>query len=150
MRVIRFCCALVLAMSAVAMPGGAAATKPGSDPILQRYEDVVYVPVDPAQPELVQIDVLRGDPNTGPSSMLMKMKKYQGALHTHSSDYELVLIAGRMRHWQKGQTEADTPLLGPGSYWYQPKNQPHGDSCLSEACVMFITWAGKRDAFPDK
>ena len=36
--------------------------------------------------------------------------------------------------------------LGPGSFWYQPAEQAHADSCLSEQCVMFIQWAGPRDA----
>lgn len=149
MRVTGFCCALVLAASALAGPsGGAAAVKAPGGAIVVPYENAKFVPIDPAQPDLVQIAVLKGDPNTGPNSMLMKMKKYQGVLHYHSSDYELVVVEGRMRHWFEGQVEAETPVLGPGSYWYQPKMQPHADSCLSDACVMFIQWSGKRDALP--
>lgn len=36
-------------------------------------------------------------------------------------------------------------MLGPGSYWFQPGEAAHGDSCLGDTCTMFITWAGKRD-----
>jgi quercetin dioxygenase-like cupin family protein len=124
--------------------GGAPSARPGT---VVRYEDARFAPVDPARPDGAQIAVLRGDPATGPSSMLMKMRKGPGALHYHSSDYELVVVEGRMRHWLEGQVEAETPVLGPGSYWHQPGTQPHGDACLSEVCVMFITWSGKRDGF---
>jgi quercetin dioxygenase-like cupin family protein len=80
--------------------------------------------------------------------MLLKMKKGPGVLHYHTSDYELVVVDGQMRHWVEGQIEQQTPVLGPGSYWNQPGMKNHGDSCLSDVCVMFITWSGKRDGFP--
>jgi|SRR5688572_25430614 quercetin dioxygenase-like cupin family protein len=112
-----------------------------------RYEGAKWAPVDPARPEGTQIAVLRGDPGAGPSSMLMKMRKGPGVLHYHTADYELVVVEGRMRHWLEGQVEEQTPALGPGSYWHQPGMQPHGDSCLTDVCVMFITWSGKRDGF---
>ena len=147
MRVSGLCGALLLAARTLGSSEGPAATKPPGGAILIPNHDAKYVPIDPAQPDLAQIAVLRGDPNSGPNSMLMKMKKYQGALHYHSSDYELVVVEGRMRHWFEGQVEAQTPELGPGSYWFQPKMQPHADSCLSDTCVMFITWSGKRDGF---
>jgi quercetin dioxygenase-like cupin family protein len=110
------------------------------------FQDAKFVPVDPANPDVAQIAVLWGDPATGPSAMLLKMKKGGGALHTHTSDYHLSLIQGTMKHWLKGEREADAKPLGPGSYWFQPGNQPHGNSCLTDECVMFIKWEGKRDA----
>jgi hypothetical protein len=120
--------------------------------IVVNSEDATFVPIDPEHPEDAQIAVLRGDPDTGPSSMLMKMRKAPGELHYHTADYELVLIEGRMKHRAEGQTEEQAPVLGPGSYWYQPGMRNHADSCLSDVCVMFITWAGKRDAIaaPEK
>ena len=53
-----------------------------------------------------------------------------------------------MRHWLEGQVVEQGPVLGPGSYWFQPGMKAHGNSCLSDVCVMFIQWSGKRDAFP--
>jgi hypothetical protein len=50
-----------------------------------------------------------------------------------------------MRHWGEGEQEAEAQPLGPGSYWRQPGLQVHGDSCLTDDCVMFIKWEGKRD-----
>ena len=104
-----------------------------------------FVPLDPADPTSTRIAVLRGDPATGPSAMLMQFGKGTGRLHVHSSDYQLVVLEGTMKHWVAGQTEADTPPLERGSYWYQPGNEAHADSCLTESCLMFISWAGKRD-----
>ena len=106
------------------------------------------VPLDPANAASARIAVLRGDPAQGPSAMLMQFGKATGRLHVHSSDYQLVVLEGTMKHWVAGQTEADTPPLERGSYWYQPANQAHADSCLSESCLMFISWSGKRDTRP--
>jgi hypothetical protein len=78
--------------------------------------------------------------------MLMKVRTYAGRMHYHTADYELVVLEGSMRHWVEGQKEAETPTVGPGSYWHQPKMQPHADSCLTDVCVMFIRWSAKRDA----
>jgi hypothetical protein len=35
--------------------------------------------------------------------------------------------------------------LKPGSYWYQPGGALHGDACLSDECVIFLSWEGPRD-----
>lgn len=78
--------------------------------------------------------------------MLLKLTKGSIPLHTHSSDYHLVVLQGTMKHWGEEQLEADARVLGPGSYWYQPGNKIHGDSCLTDGCLVHILWAGKRDA----
>lgn len=103
-----------------------------------------FVPINPDDPNSTQIAVLRGDPTTGPSDMLMRFGRGEGVPHIHSSDYRLVVIAGAMKHAEAG-AYASAPSMGPGSYWFQPANQPHVDSCLSDRCTMFISWSGKRD-----
>lgn len=108
-------------------------------------EDARFTPSDPARPEGARIAVLRGDPATGPSDVLLELKKGGGAPHLHSADYHLVLLKGTAKHWADGSTEAATKPLGPGSYWFQPGNQAHSDTCLTDTCLMFITWDGKRD-----
>jgi hypothetical protein len=90
--------------------------------------------------------VLRGDPAKGPSTMLMKLSRVAGRLRVHTADYELVVLEGTIRHWRAGENEATVESLGAGSYWFQPGGEPHAGSCLSETCVMFITWSGPRDA----
>ncbi|WBY06911.1 DUF4437 domain-containing protein [Sphingomonas sp. 7/4-4] len=103
-----------------------------------------FVPTNPNDPNSTQIAVLSGDPATGPSDMLMRFGRGEGGPHVHSSDYRLVVIEGVMKHAEAG-AYASAPSMGPGSYWFQPANQPHVDSCLSDRCTMFISWSGKRD-----
>lgn len=114
--------------------------------IVTPFQDAKFVLVDPARPDGSQLAVLSGDPTKGASAMLLKMKKGAGRLHVHSSDYHLVLLEGTMKHWAENEKETDAKTLGPGSYWFQPGNQAHGDSCLTDECLMFIRWEGKRDA----
>ena len=108
--------------------------------------DARFVPVDPARPDGAAINVLKGDPATGPSTMFMRMPRGSGVLHEHTAAYDLVVLEGSMKHWAAGQDEADVAPMGPGSYWHQPGGEAHADACLSDTCLMFITWAGPRDA----
>ena len=109
-------------------------------------EDAVFVPVSPRLPDGPRIAILWGDPRTGPSAVLLEMKSGSVPLHVHTADYHLVVIEGLMKHWREDQSEATAGPLGPGSYWFQPGGQVHGDACLSEKCVMQIVWSGPRDA----
>lgn len=105
-----------------------------------------YNPINPARPDGPAIAVLRGDPATGPSDMLMRFGPMPPMMHIHTANNRLVVLRGEMKHWVQGQTAADVDVLGPGSFWYQPGGQPHADVCLSDQCEMFISWDGKRDA----
>jgi hypothetical protein len=118
----------------------------GETTVVVPYERARFVPLAAQAPDGPQIAVLWGDPAQGPSAMYMKMRRGTGRLHAHTADYDLLLIEGRMRHWAAGAEEADAPELGPGSYWRQPGGQAHADSCLADVCVMFVKWAGPRDA----
>jgi len=109
-------------------------------------DGVVFKPTDPSRAGSPQTAVLRGDPASGPSTMLMKFGKGAGPIHVHSSDYDLIVLKGEMKHWAADQAEATAKVLGPGSYWFQPANQPHGDNCLSDECVMYVQWSGKSDS----
>lgn len=115
--------------------------------IVAPLEAAKFVPSNPAAPNGTQIAVLHGDPETGPSTMLMRMKFNQGrnVMHVHSSDYQLVVVSGRMKHWSKAQSEEKAETMGPGGYWFQPGGRAHTDVCLSEECLMYIVWSGKRD-----
>lgn len=128
--------------SALACGGFAVAEDPM---IVVRRDDAKFVPLDPSRPGGAEMAVLWGDPAKGPSSMLLKMKKGEGVLHIHTSNYDLVVLEGQMKHWGEREHEAEAPTLGPGSYWRQPGHQPHADSCLTDTCVTFIKWEGKRD-----
>jgi quercetin dioxygenase-like cupin family protein len=114
--------------------------------VVMSYEDARFKPLNPSIPNSAEIAALRGDPDKGPSTMLMKMRRGVGRLHEHTADYELIVIEGTMKHWRAGENEATVKPLGVGSYWFQPGGQPHADSCLTDTCVMFITWSGPRDS----
>jgi len=124
---------------------GAAPSAPDRQMIVKHFGDAEFVPVNPAHPDAAQIAVLWGDPANGPSTMLLRMAGATGRLHIHSSDYHLVVIEGDMKHWAQGESSDTAPELGPGSYWFQPRNKAHADSCLSRRCVVFIKWEGQRD-----
>ena len=109
-------------------------------------EDAKFTPVNPQRPQGAQIAVLSGDPNTGPSAMLLRMPKGAGVMHVHTADYHCVVLEGTMQHWEQGQSQTQAKLLNPGSFWFQPGNAAHSDACLSEQCLMYVQWAGPRDA----
>jgi hypothetical protein len=142
--------ALVLAIaSAGSIESGAQTKAPStasSTPsIVLPYGDRQFTPMDPANPNGTHISVLRGDPAKGPSTMFMKMRKMTGRLHVHTADYELVVIEGTMKHRSASEDEAAVKSMGVGSYWFQPGGVAHADSCLTDTCVMYVTWAGPRD-----
>lgn len=130
--------------AAVVSAGALAAETPRE--VVVPFEEAKFVPLDPTRPDGPAMAVLRGDPDRGPSDMLLKLKKGLGRLHVHTADYHLVLLQGTMKHWVEGESEEGAKPLGPGSYWFQPGNRAHADSCLADECVMFIQWDGKRDA----
>ena len=113
-------------------------------PLVADIAEARFNPVDPAKPDGHAIAILRGDPSTGPSDVLLKMKKTDGTPHTHSSAYRAVLVSGQAMHYEKCTCEA-AGALKPGSYWYQPGAALHGDACLSDECIIFVSWEGKMD-----
>jgi Domain of unknown function (DUF4437) len=117
----------------------------GKQMVMTPFQRAKFLPVDPSRPDGPQIAVLRGDPATGPSEILLKLKKSEGLPHYHSSDYSAIVIDGIAKHWAKGESKDSAAPLRPASYWFQPAHQAHGDECLSDECLIFINWRGKMD-----
>jgi quercetin dioxygenase-like cupin family protein len=113
---------------------------------VREYSDAKFKDLNPAMTAGAQVAPLWGDPAAGPSAVLFKMKRGTTPLHTHSSDYHLVVLEGVMKHWVEGEMEGNAPQLERGSYWFIRGGQVHADSCLTDECVAFIKWEGKRDA----
>ncbi len=122
---------------------GAATNRPM---VVTAFQNAKFAPIDPSREDGPQRAVLWGDATSGPSAALLKYPKGPGRMHVHTADYHLVVLQGTMKHWAKGEQEANVEPLHPGSYWFQPGNQAHADACLSDECVMFIKWSGKEDA----
>lgn len=110
------------------------------------FGEARFVPVRPELPNSPEIAVLSGDPTTGPSAMLMRLRSGPIPMHTHTNDYHLVVLQGTMKHWGPEETEATAEPLEPGSYWFQPGKQPHAELCLTDTCLLHIVWEGKQDA----
>jgi quercetin dioxygenase-like cupin family protein len=106
----------------------------------------------PGQALSPQIAVVRGDPAKTPISMLIRMRRGVLPMHSHTNDYQAVVIQGTMKHWAKGESESNAPALGPGSWWYQPGGRVHTDACMEERaeCVLYVHTTGTLDTIPDK
>jgi hypothetical protein len=114
--------------------------------VVAPIENAQFAPVLARLPDGPRVAVLWGNPNAGPSAILLEMKRGAGPMHTHTADYHLVVIEGVMKHWGPDETESIAKPLGPGSYWFQPGGVPHADACLTDRCVMQVVWSGRRDA----
>jgi quercetin dioxygenase-like cupin family protein len=141
---------LLLVGTAGVLSGFAAGTLANTQEqmIVVSLKDAKFEPADPANPEGPQLAVLSGDPTKGPAAVLLKLKKGIQPLHSHTSDHHAVLIQGTAKHWAEGEREADVKSLGPGSYWFQPGKQVHGDACTAEngECLVFVNFMGKMDS----
>lgn len=95
----------------------------------------------------IEIAVLNGDPQTGPSAVLLKFPpRFPGAMHAHTHAYHAVVVSGASKHWVDGQTEADVPLQRPGDYWYQFGGQAHQDSFpTDEPTIIYVQFDGPLD-----
>ncbi len=120
-----------------------------SQMIVTPAEKLRYVVEYPDQQSSPGIAVVRGDPAKSPISMLIRMKKSVLPMHSHTADYQAVVVQGTMKHWAKDEDEAKAPRLGPGSWWYQPGKQVHTDACLDDECVIYVHNTGVLDTIPD-
>jgi quercetin dioxygenase-like cupin family protein len=135
----------LLCLCGLAVLAGLAAAAGKKELVVTTFESARFTPFDAKKPEAGGYAVLSGNPNEGASQMLYRYPRGEYPLHAHSADYQAVVIKGQAKHWAEGKSSADAATLGPGSYWSQPSKQRHGDSCLSDECLLFITWAGKMD-----
>lgn len=70
-------------------------------------------------------------------------------VHSHSSGYHAVVVAGRFQHWEEGDAERG-PIMTAGSHYYQPGGNLHYDSCLGpEDCILTVSFPERADvSFP--
>lgn len=121
-------------------PGLASAA--GPEMIVRPIETLKFSPKKPGEP---QISPVRGHPEREASSIVMKMGRGAFPMHTHTSNYQLVVVKGVMKHWDSNGSQKTAPRMGPGSFWFQPAGLAHGDACESNECVWFISFDGVRD-----
>lgn len=106
-----------------------------SENIVVPFEEL---PLPQLKPEQVAVGgPVWKDPTTGAWSELIRFKGKTG-YHYHTFDYQLVVIKGTVSHWTERMPDAAKKKMTPGSYWFQPKNQVHEDTCLVDECIMFM------------
>ena len=133
--------ALTFAVLAPHMAGAAPA--PSKTPmIVTPFESLTFSAKEPGNPQIAPV---KGQPEREASGIVMKMGRGAFPAHTHTANYQLVVIKGVMKHWGATGSQQSAPAMGPGSYWYQPAGETHGDACESDECVWFITFDGPRD-----
>ncbi len=95
----------------------------------------------------IQMAVLNGNPETGPSAVFLKFPpNFPGSMHSHTSGYHAIVVSGASKHWLEGQNESDVALQQPGDYWYQIGGQPHQDSFpTDEPTVIYVQFEGPMD-----
>lgn len=136
----------LLALVAVTALHRACAASKAADPMLVKpFASLTFSEKVPGNP---QISPVKGIPEKEASSIVMKMGRGAFPLHSHTSNYQLVVIKGVMKHWDTSSSQQASPEMGPGSFWYQPAGQVHGDACESDECVWFISLDGARDFIP--
>lgn len=69
----------------------------------------------------------------------------QGVWHTHTDDYDCVVLKGTYTEQQKGEPMADVPA---GSWLHQPSVQPHRNGCKAggDDCLVYIYFNHRADA----
>ena len=134
-------------------PGAAAKPEPPPPPPdtggykLVAPSSLTYAALVPNTPG-PELAVVSGDRQKGGGFFLRLPPGTKSGLHTHTADYHAIVISGAPRHWLPGEEKKAQPL-GPGSYWFQPGNQPHGDECTGpDPCLLYLVMAGAFDFTP--
>jgi quercetin dioxygenase-like cupin family protein len=106
-----------------------------------------YQPLMPGQPG-PEVAFVHGDMKSGGAFFLRVPPGGKPGIHTHTSDYHAMVVSGAPKHWLVGG-DAKAKPLAPGSYWFQPGGQPHGDECTGkDPCVLFVVMPGAFDFTP--
>ncbi len=127
-----------------------AAKKAKEDSVITSMAGVKFMPMDPKNPEGIQIGSANGDVMNGAGVFYMKLKQGAAPMHSHTNSYHGVNVKGVVKHWVTGD-EKSAPEMAVGSYWFQPGGQAHGDMCVSvDGCIVLLNFMGKFDFVPAK
>lgn len=129
-------------LAAIVLVSSSLSQAAGGDMIVSPIESLKFSAKKAGEPQIAPV---RGNPEKEASSIVMKMGRGTFPMHTHTANYQLVVIKGVMKHWDANGSQKTAPRMGPGSFWYQPAGQAHGDACESDECVWFISFDGPRD-----
>ncbi|WP_394782104.1 DUF4437 domain-containing protein [Undibacterium sp.] len=90
-----------------------------------------------------QLGTVWGDSSKGAHGSFLRLPKgFISPSHTHTGDYDAVVVEGMVSNVEAGQKAIP---LGPGSYFVQRGKVNHVTSCLSKTpCLLYVT---QREAF---
>lgn len=147
--------ALLLAAYSLAQGSGPASAKAKSTPkpaasrlVVVPAADLKWTELDPRGAPGVMIADVWGDHAKGAFGAFIRLPAgFAAPLHTHTSDYKVVIISGTYVQTPDGKPEF---RLGPGSYFLQPGgNYRHTTGCdPASECVFFLESGGKFDLKP--
>jgi quercetin dioxygenase-like cupin family protein len=99
--------------------------------------DLKWNPMDPSQPAGPAIAVAAGEPKNGPIAMFMKFPAgFDSGWHIHKNWYVGAVVKGTMT--SQGQGDAAAKELPVGSYFSEPGNKNHKNTCTAAGeCIIF-------------
>ena len=108
---------------------------------------IPWKPVDPKNHPGLDMFVVWGNPNEGPTLILQKYPAgMDSGWHWHTAAYQGVVIQGKFTHTFEG---AAPQTGGPGSVWSQPARQVHHDKCEEGGdCIIAVYFNDKLDFNP--
>jgi hypothetical protein len=88
----------------------------------------------------VELGALWGDRSKGEAGTLLRTPAgFQSGLHSHTADYQAVVVQGVWKHWVPSTGEGIGIRLEHGAHWTQVKTQLHEDVCISaEPCTILL------------
>lgn len=121
----------------------AAAGQPGAAGQHARYDDLTWqIMVPELGADGPQAAILRVDPNTGATQLLIRMpKRMHVPVHWHSANETHTVIKGTMVFEHGGQPHE----LGPGGFNYIRARTPHQAWSATDDALVFITVDGPWD-----
>ncbi len=148
--VVAFGVSFLLAAVVLAQGSGAARAKSApkagaSRLVVMPAGDLKWADLDPKGAPGVKIADVWGDHAKGAFGAFIKLPpEFAAPLHTHTSDYKVVIVSGTYIQAPEGKPEF---RIGPGSYFMQPGgNYKHTTSCdKGSECVFFLQSNGKFD-----
>lgn len=90
----------------------------------------------PNIPDCMTVAVERGDPNSGPSSVLVKMKpSCDSRTHWHTADASVLVVSGSIQLEMKDERTAS---MLRGDYVFLPSHHIHREKCSGSASCTFF------------
>src|SRR5713226_9453803 len=116
-----FAAAMGLASSSSPANGAGAAAAAKKTAILTPAADIKWSSLLPNRPDGPQVAFVKGSANSKASvSFFINLPKdFNSGLHTHNSDYQVVVLSGTMTNQLEGEADDKAKQMGPGSWSYE-------------------------------